>query len=197
MRFKTILVLFMLLLLSKPLLAQSSQSGGKTVKVSNRLYGKMGFLFDLGIYYGQSEATANPAALNEWQNNTSIYDIKLGYVSDNNIYWGAEYSVRGDNQILGNQAAGNGGGIGIGYFADNGMNFRAFYRLSDKFGDYTDGSGYQADIGYSVNLTSNFFLGFVMSIRQITYKSNSTIVGFDYWTRKETYPMLNLGFLFN
>ncbi len=176
-----------------------AQSGAqvKSAKTYSRSYGRTGLLFDTGIYYGQSEATANPVALNQWQNTTSIYDIKLGYIMDNSVYLGAEYSTRTDNQLSSTAAAGSATALGIGYFSENGFNIRGYYRLGEAFGNYSNGSGYQADLGYMMNMTSNFFLGFTVSIRQATFKTNSTIAGFDYWARKETYPFLTLGFLFN
>lgn len=192
-------ILFMTVILAGlTSLAQSGQGGaGKQAKPMSRLYGKSGLLLDFGLFYGQTEATANPSALNEWQSTTSVYDVKLGKVEDSGLYWGAEYTVRNDNQILAVNAAGSGAGVGLGYFADNGFNARAFYKFSEKYGDYTDGSGYQADFGYSINMTANFFLGFNISIRQTTFRSNPLIASFDYWTRKETYPFISFGFIFN
>ncbi|MBY0555011.1 hypothetical protein K2P97_10820 [bacterium] len=177
--------------------AQRDTSSGKPAKAISRSYGRSGVLFDVAVYYGQTEATANPVALNQWQYTTSIYDIKLGYVMDNSVYLGADYTTRSDNQVYTSNTSGNSTGLGTGYFFDSGFNLRAYYKFGETYGNYSDGTGYQADLGYMVNMTSNFFLGFVISVRQTTFKSNGTITGFDFWTRKETYPFLTVGFLIN
>ena len=158
--------------------------------------GRTGVLFDFGIYYGQSEATADPALGNEWKNLTSIYDIKLGYIFDSNFYLGGEYSTRNDSMITTSNQGGT-AAAGLGIFWGTGFHARAFYRINENFGSYTDGSGFQADLGYMTNLSSNFYVGVLLSHRQVTYKSNSSIVGFNSYTKKDTQPMLTLGFLIN
>lgn len=177
--------------------AQRDSSSGRPAKTISRSYGRSGTLLDAAVYYGQTEATANPVALNQWQYTTSIYDIKLGYVMENSFFVGAEYTTRSDNQVYTSNTSGSATGLGAGYFFDNGFNLRAYYRFGETFGSYSDGTGYQADLGYMVNMTSNFFLGFVLSVRQVTFKTNGTITGFDFWTRKETYPFVTIGFLIN
>lgn len=175
----------------------SVAQGTKSAKAISRTYGRVGSLFDLSLYYGQTEATANPAAGNSWQNTTAIYDFKAGYITDDGLYFGADYSSRSDNQISTATVSGSSVGIGTGYFGESGFNLRAFYKFNDSYGDYKDGTGFQADVGYLLNPTSNFFFGISVAVRQTTYKTNATIVGFDSWSRKETYPFFTLGFLIN
>ena len=169
----------------------------RPAKTISRSYGRIGTLFDVGIYYGQTEATANPVAGNSWQNTTAIYDIKLGYITEDSLYFGADFTSRSDNQISVTSVSGSSAGVGVGYFSDGGFNIRAYYKFSDVYGDYQDGSGFQADLGYMLNPTSNFFIGLAVSVRQSTYKTNNMIAGFNSWTRKETYPFINIGFLLN
>lgn len=178
-------------------LGQFAAAEGAKAKAISRSYGRIGALFDASLYYGQSEATANPAAGNSWTNTTAIYDIKGGYISEAGIYVGAVFTSRSDNQISLATVSGSSVGVGVGYFGDGGFNLRGYYKFSDTYGDYSDGTGFQADLGYLLNPTSNFFFGVNVSIRQTQYKSNSTIAGFDSWTRKETYPFFTFGFLFN
>ena len=73
---------------------QARNGGGSAVSYSSN---RSGFLFDLGYYYGQSEAVANPSPGNEWKDITSVYDIKLGYVFDSDLYLGGGYTVRTDS----------------------------------------------------------------------------------------------------
>lgn len=160
---------------------------------------RSGFLFDLGYYYGQSEAVANPSPGNEWKDITSVYDIKLGYVFDSDLYLGGGYTVRTDSltSIAVNSSSGGSAMLGIGWFWGTGFNLRGYYHINESFGDYKNGTGFQADLGYMVNMTSNFYLGLLFSHRQTVYTSNSTIANFNSWTKKETFPMVTLGFLIN
>lgn len=174
-----------------------AQSSGRSPVKYIHAYGSTGVLFDLGVYYGRSEATANPTAGNTWQNSTSLYDIKFGYITTDSYYLGAEYTTRNDDQVTASNTSGSAAGVGLGYFFGNGFNLRAYYKFNESYGDYSQGSGYQADLGYAANMTSNFYLGFGVSFRQTSFKKNNTITNFDYWTRKETYPFISLGFLIN
>ena len=168
----------------------------KTVAI--RSSGRTGTLFDLGLYYGQSEATANPTPGNEWKNITSVYDIKLGFIFDNDFYFGGGYMSRTDS--LSSQSSSVSGGtaiLGGGLFWGSGFNFRGYYHVNETWGDYKNGSGFQADLAYFLNMSSNFYMGLELSHRQTTFTQNSTVVGFQSWTRKETFPMVTVGFLLN
>lgn len=161
--------------------------------------GRSGVLLDLGFFYGQSEAVANPSPGNEWKDITSVYDVKLGYVFDSDLYFGGGYLARNDSLTSLSTNSSNGGTamLGLGWFWGNGFNLRGYYHLNESLGDYKNGTGFQADIGYMVNMTSNFYMGLLFSHRQTVFTSNSTIANFQTWTRKETFPMVTLGFLIN
>ncbi len=180
--------------------AQEGRSGRSAKPISYGA-GRSGVLFDVAVYYGQSQASADPAVGNEWKSTSSIYDIKLGYVNPDGYYGGAQYSTytQSNAATLSTTAndtqSGGGAAVGVGYLASNGFSLRSYYRFNETFGDYKDGAGFQVDGGFSVNMTSNFFVGFSVSHRQVTFKENRLISGFDYWTKKETYPFLTLGFL--
>jgi hypothetical protein len=176
-----------------PVFAQSSS--GKPAKSISRTYGFAGTLVDLGLYYSQTQATATPAAGNTWDSTTSIYDFKVGYIDESHIYFGALFSSRHDNQVSATQVSGNGAGVGLGYFGYGGVNLRGYYRFNDVYGEYKDGSGYQVDLGYAINPTSSFYIGLNLSIRETTFKTNTSIASFESWVRKETYPFITLGFL--
>jgi hypothetical protein len=187
-------VIVLLQLFCAPAFSQSSS--GKQVKTISRTYGFAGILADLGIYYSRSEATATPAANNTWESSTSVYDVKLGYIDESHLYYGAIYTSRGDNQLSLNQTSGSSVGVGLGYFGYNGFNLRGYYKFNDVFGQYEDGTGYQFDLGYAINPTSSFYAGLNVSFRETTYKTNNSIAAFQSWARKETYPFITFGFLF-
>lgn len=174
-----------------------TESGGRPAKTFSRSYGRTGVFLDAGVYRLETEATANPTLLNQWEAATLIYDFSAGYITDNHIYIGAEYSSRSDNQISINSSAGASSGLGAGYFSDRGFHIRSYYLFNTTFGDYGNGAGFKIDLGYMMNLTAGFFLGASLSYRQTTFKSNPLIFVYDPWTRKETYPLLTLGVIFN
>lgn len=175
---------------------RSSRNEPVHAKISS---GRSGVLLDFGIHYGQSEATADPSPGNEWKNISSVYDLKLGYISDSDIYLGAGYSVRTDSlsSQANNSLSGGAVLLGAGWFWGSGFNLRGFYHWNESWGDYKSGTGFQADLGYMMNITSNFYMGLLFSHRQTTFTSNSTIFNFQSWTRKETFPILTFGFLIN
>jgi hypothetical protein len=193
-RSKLILVLLATTFISSQVYAQS-YGGGRSAKPIPRTYGFLGTLLDFSLYYSQTEATATPATGNTWQNTTSIYDLKLGYINENQVYFGGIYSMRNDNQVSANRVYGNSVGLGLGYFGIGGFNIRGFYKFNDTYGDYKDGTGYQAELGYAINPTSSFYLGLCFSIREMTYKTNANIAGFQSWVHKQSYPFVTLGFL--
>lgn len=161
--------------------------------------GRSGVLFDLGYYYGQSEATANPSPGNEWKDITSVYDLKLGIITESDFYFGGGYMTRSDSLSSQGITSSSGGTAmaGLGYYWGSGFNLRAFYHFNENFGNYSSGTGFQADLGYMVNMTSNFYLGALISHRQTVFNSNSSIANFQTWTRKQTFPMITFGFLIN
>lgn len=170
---------------------------GRPVSTVSRSYGRSGLFLDAGLYRQETEATANPAALNQWQTTTLVYDFNAGYIFDNHIYFGAEYSSRADNQISLNSTAGSSSGVGAGFFSKKGFNIRAYYLFNSTFGNYGSGDGYKVNLGYFVNMTANLFLGVSLTHSQTTFRSNAAIMVFDTWTRRETYPSFNLGVIFN
>ena len=176
--------------------AIADNGSGRPPKMISRTYGFSGTLADMGLYYSLTEATATPAAGNTWESNTAIYDFKLGYITESKVYYGLLYSGRRDNQTAPDHSTGAGVGAGIGYFGYNGFNIRGFYKVSDNFGEYKDGTGFQIDLGYAINPTSNLYLGLNISYRETVYKTNATIAGFQPWNRRETYPFVTVGYLY-
>lgn len=176
-------------------LGQAQTRGGGPSRGSVYVAGKSGVLLDFGIHYGQAEAVGNPTT-QDFKNNTSVYDIKLGYITDGNWYLGALYSVKNFSDLTGT-TNGKTGAVGFGYFFRNNFNIRTFVRHGESYGEYREGSGFQADLEYKVPFASNFYIGALVSHRQVTYKKNESIVNFEDYTAKETYPAISLGFLIN
>lgn len=193
------LILFFGAVLFSPMSSVYAQTdlSGRPISTISRSYGRTGVFLDAGLYRLDTEATANPSLLNQWQTSTLVYDFNAGYINDNFFYFGAEYSSRSDNQISLNATAGATSGLGAGLFSSRGFHFRAYYLFNSTFGNYGNGSGFKIDVGYMVNMTANFFLGVSLAHSQTTFRSNAAIMVFDTWTRRETYPSLSLGVIFN
>lgn len=192
-------VLFFCTVFFSPLTFTYSQTdlSGRPVSTYSRSYGRTGVFLDAGLYRLETEATANPAPLNQWQTTTLVYDFNVGYITDNHLYFGAAFSSRSDNQISLNSTAGATTGLGTGIFSERGFHLRAYYLFNSTFGNYGSGAGYKIELGYMKNLTANFFLGVSLAHAQTTYSFNPTMFAFDTWTRRETYPSLSLGVIFN
>ena len=199
MRSKFFLVLFFCTVFFCPLTFVYGQTdlSGRPVNTFSRSYGRTGVFLDAGIYRLDTEATANPAPLNQWKTTILVYEFNAGYINDNHFYYGAQFSSRADNQISINSTTGTSSGLGAGFFSDNGFHVRAYYLFNSTFGNYGNGDGFKVDLGYMKNMAANFFIGVAMTHSQTIFRSNPTIVAFDTWTRRETYPSLNLGVIFN
>ncbi len=172
-------------------LAQSTRSQATRSSSS-----KGGGLFDFALYYGQSEGSSDPNNTYQSKSNESYYDMKLGYVFGNGIYLGAEYNTRNSGYI-GGSTTGNGAAAGAGYFFQNGINFRGYYRFNEAFSDYRNGTGFQFDAGFHEMFATNFYLGILLSYRKTNFTkrdSDPTLTRFSFDT---TYPMLTFGFLIN
>ena len=128
-KFGRCFVYFLILLSVLPVYAQS----GRPAKSIAYAPGRSGILFDVAVYYGQSEATASPAALNEFKNNASIYDIKLGYIFSEGYFMGGEYSTRNESSTstTTSTTSGGGAGAGVGFFSTSGFHLRAYFRFNE------------------------------------------------------------------
>lgn len=173
--------------------ASSTRSRGR-ITPGVVVSGKSGTLFDTAIFYGQSESSADPNVGNQYRNNNTVFDIKLGYVFEPGLYFGGEYTIRNYSYTNGTDT-GYASAIGLGHFWNNGFNFRAYYRFNESIGAYGDGTGYQMDLQYMTNMSSDFYIGVLVSHRETTFKSNAWISGFNQWTYRATNPAVTIGFL--
>lgn len=126
---------------------------------------------------------------------SSIYDIKLGYLGGSGLYLGGLYSIRkdvSDSSSLDGKAM----GASLGYVGASGFFIKGHYLLSTEYGDFKEGTGIQGDFGYITNVTGAFIVGVELTYRSVEYKKNDTIPGFEKLKRNELFPMLTVGFVF-
>jgi len=174
----------------------TNASAQSTRAQTSRISGKGGGLFDVALYHGQTEATNDPNNIYQVRSNESYYDMKLGYVFGMGLYLGAQYATR-NSGYLGGSTTGNGAGAGLGYFFQNGINLRAYYRFNESFNDFRNGTGSQFDAGFSELFATNFYLGILMSYRKTNYTSRDFDPTLTRYSFESVYPMLTVGFLIN
>src|SRR5437868_178565 len=101
--------------------------------------GGSGVLFDVNLYYGASatDQKLTNGSESKSDDKTSLYDIKLGYLSGSGLYFGGIYSSRSYTAL---SAAGeNGSSLGgsLGYFGSSGFFVMGHYIASSTRGEYT------------------------------------------------------------
>ncbi len=185
-RFYIICGVFFSSLLSAPIVfARGSGSGG--------------FSFNLGLFYSKQE-THSKDSLNGSSDSTgdrTTYDLNLGYLIDNGIYVGLLNSTTTCNNSF--PGTGTHQGASLGYHFNESAFFHAHYILSASIaGSYSKGSGYQADLGYTLTFSGKAHVGTMLSYRSITYKEyasgyTGTLISYN---TTELVPMFILGFDF-
>lgn len=128
------------------------------------------------------------------ESKTSIYDIKLGYLTGTGLYLGGLYTIR--NQENGTTEDGKAVGASIGYVGVDGFFIKGHYIVSAERGAYKEGTGIQGDFGYLTNVTGAFLVGVELTYRSIEYKKNDSIPTLEKRKQDELFPMLTVGFVF-
>lgn len=152
-----------------------------------------GVLVSANIFMYNNQVEQSPGG--ESKSNTSIYDIKAGYLSGNGLYLGGIYTLRSAETNSGS-VDGNALGASIGYVGASGFYLKGHYLLSAEYDNLKEGTGFQADFGYLTNITSSFFVGVELTYRSIDYKKVESSPGTDSLKITETFPMLTIGFIF-
>lgn len=158
------------------------------------------FMFDLQFYYGSGGSTANPPTVtgqpnlsNQFDSNTGFYSLQLSQVFASGWTLGALYAVR--NDVRGSLTTkGQSQALGFGYLGESGGALRLFYHLGESYGDFADGRGGSAELGYYLKMTSQVSLGFFLTHQEIQYFKNPTIAGFKNWSASWSHPVITLAY---
>ncbi len=127
--------------------------------------GNSAFLFSPSITHMEhSEETANNPERNV---KMTLIDLRLGYLMDFGLYLGGLYSLQ-DYELL-RDSSDSFFGPSVGYFNSGFFAALTYYLygerdLTNGSGKYSDVSGYQIDISYSVPVAENILMG-----PQLTY----------------------------
>lgn len=161
--------------------------------------GGSGVLFDVNLYYAsnkvQSKDTGS-AAQTTTDGSAAIYDVKLGYLSGSGLYFGGLYTSRSNSVLNQSGTSGSATGGSIGYVGASGFFVMAHYLMGASNGDYNEGTGQQADLGYKAGVGGGWLVGAEFSYRNITYKKNDSNVNLESYTTTEVIPMISLGYIF-
>ena len=157
-----------------------------------------GLISEIQLYHGTSKSVSVPSTTPdespEVDQTANSVHLSLGYLS-NSLFLGGLYSIRSDvtSDV---RSRGVGFGAGIGYFFENGIRMRAFYRFNEEYGDFTSGDGVSADLGIWGRFYRNISIGLVIHHATIHYARNSSPTITGGWTANSTYPMLSVGYHF-
>ncbi|CAE79674.1 hypothetical protein AB1A81_08290 [Bdellovibrio bacteriovorus] len=179
--------------MSKKILALAVFMAGSVLSLQSQAATSNGVLVNANIFMYNNSTETTPGG--ESKSNSSIYDIKLGYISGNGLYLGGLYTLRKVETDSGS-VDGNALGASIGYVGASGFYVKGHYLLSAEYDTLKEGTGIQADFGYMTNVTSSFFVGVELTYRSIEYKKNEASPGMDSLKISETFPMLTVGFIF-
>lgn len=146
------------------------------------------------MYEAEAEATAAGGSASS-KSKISLYDLKLGYLTGSGLYLGGLYTSK-NSQAGSNSVDGKSMGASVGYVGASGFFIKGHYILSSEWGDYKEGTGFQADLGYINNVTGNFLVGVEATYRTIDYKKDDTNPALDKYKVTELLPMLTVGFVF-
>lgn len=95
-------------------------------------------------------------------------------------YWsyGGIYSLSSNDSSTSSRTS---VGLSVGYYSEKDFYLNLHYFLSSKYSfggasEYTKGNGYEFDVGFLSKVTSSFYVGIVMAIKNFNY-SELTIAG--------------------
>lgn len=125
---------------------------------------------------------------------TNKMDLNLLYFVRGGPTFGFRYMIESRSDA--GSEAGESYGPSAGYYWERGWFILGHYDILAKSGSWTNGEGPQIDFGYLEHIGGQFHIGFQVSDRTITYKSDKTSSLSEKRTVKDTYPSLTLMYLF-
>lgn len=131
-----------------------------------------------------------------------LADVKIGQITENGWYFGAIYHSRNQGDATSTDHT-QAPGLSFGYTLPEGLYFLGhvlgFAEHKDNSNNiqYSEGTGFAADIGYLTDLTTTLYVGFCYSFRQLEFKKRKPELS-SFQSRKysEQSPMLSIALLF-
>lgn len=125
---------------------------------------------------------------------TNKIDLNLLYFVRGGPTFGFRYLIESRSEA-GNEAA-EAYGPSAGYYWERGWFILGHYDILAKVGSWTNGEGPQIDFGYLEHIGGQFHIGFQLSDRTTTYKTDKNSALSKIRVIKDTYPSLTLMYLF-
>ncbi len=141
-----------------------------------------------------SGAIAEDTDVNSGAAYKSKFSIELLYLVRGGPTFGFRYFLESRNEI--STQSGQAYGPVAGYFSERGFFILATYDILAKLGLWTNGEGFQFDVGYIEHLGSQIHLGAKISTRKIRYKSDITNSLAVEKNVQDTFPSVVLTYLF-
>jgi hypothetical protein len=145
-------------------------------------------LFSLNTIYLDRDYDDNGAKSKSKETDT---DLRLMRIEK---YWayGAIYSLSSNDS---SDASRNSYGLTAGYYSEKDFYLNLSYFLSSKYKnngvEYSKGSGYEFDIGFLQKITSSFYVGLLVALKNFTYteQTSGSVTSSANATHKEVIPM--------
>lgn len=125
---------------------------------------------------------------------TNKVDFNLLYFVRGGPTFGIRYMIESRNEA--ESEAGESYGPSAGYYWERGWFILGHYDILSKLGSWTNGEGPQIDFGYLEHVGGQFHIGFQISDRTVTYKTDKASSLSEIRTVRDTYPNLTLMYLF-
>lgn len=126
---------------------------------------------------------------------TNKVDINLLYFVRGGPTFGFRYLIESRSES-GTNESGEGYGPSAGYYWERGWFILGHYDILSKIGTWTNGEGPQIDLGYLEHIGGQFHIGFQISDRTTTYKTDKSSSLSEFRTVHDTYPSFTLMYLF-
>jgi hypothetical protein len=149
-------------------------------------------LFSLNTIYLDRDYDDNGFKTKSKQTDTDFRIIRI------EKYWsyGAIYSLSANDA---SDAGRSSYGLSLGYFSEKDFYMNLHYFVSSKYRtggvDYTKGNGYEFDVGFLSKVTSSFYVGLLVALKNFSY-TEQTVAGLKSSitsNHKEVIPMFSFG----
>ena len=123
-------------------------------------------LFSLNTIYIDRDYTDNGV---KTQSKATDTDLRLMRIEKNWAY-GGMYALSSSDASDSSRSS---LGLSVGYFSERDFYLNFHYLLSSKYSfggaEYTKGGGYEFDVGFLSKVTSSFYVGIMMAVKNFTY----------------------------
>ncbi len=123
-------------------------------------------LFTLNTIYLDRDYTDSGVKTKSKETDT---DLRLMRIEKNWAYGGL-YSLSSSDASISSRAS---LGLSVGYYSERDFYLNFHYLLSSRYSfggsEYTKGGGYEFDVGFLSKVTSSFYVGIMMAIKNFSY----------------------------